>query len=184
LEITRLIDDIMSLQRISSDNLILEQFEMKRLIEEAISGHRLTADQKGLSLEFANKDGSRGSIVADKGRVQQVIDNILVNAIKFSPNGGTIMLIMDDDPEEIMVQIADEGIGLPADKIERIFERFYQVDGTSRRRFGGAGIGLAIVKRIIDAHGGKIWVESEVNKGSNFFFALPKTLEPTNEDEL
>jgi signal transduction histidine kinase len=184
IEITRLIDDIMSLQRISADNLILEPFEMTKLIEEAISGHRLTADQKGLSLEFEHQEKARGQIVADKGRLQQVIDNILVNAIKFSPNGGTIMLTMIDEPEEIKVQIADQGIGLPADKVERIFERFYQVDGTSRRRFGGAGIGLAIVKRIIDAHDGNIWVESEVNQGSTFYFSLPKSLEPTEEAEL
>jgi signal transduction histidine kinase len=157
---------------------------MTKLIEEAISGHRLTADQKGLSLKFEHPEKARGQIVADKGRVQQVIDNILVNAIKFSPNGGTIMLTMIDEPEQINVQIADQGIGLPADKVERIFERFYQVDGTSRRRFGGAGIGLAIVKRIIDAHDGNIWVESEVNQGSTFYFSLPKSLEPTEEAEL
>jgi signal transduction histidine kinase len=184
LEITRLIDDIMSLQRISTDNLILEPFEMNKLIEEAISGHRLTAVQKGLSLEFERTDTARGAIVADKGRVQQVIDNILVNAIKFSPDGGTIQLTLVDEPDQIMVQIADQGIGLPADKVERIFERFYQVDGTSRRRFGGAGIGLAIVKRIIDAHNGKIWVESEVNQGSTFYFSLPKSLQPTDESQL
>jgi signal transduction histidine kinase len=183
LEITRLIDDIMSLQRISADNLILEPFEMTKLIEEAISGHRLTAGQKGLQLLFNRPSNVRGEIVADKGRVQQVIDNILVNAIKFSPDGGVIRLTMADEPDEIMVQIADQGIGLPADKVERIFERFYQVDGTSRRRFGGAGIGLAIVKRIIDAHQGKIWVESAINQGSTFYFSLPKSLEPTPELE-
>jgi signal transduction histidine kinase len=184
LEITRLIDDIMSLQRISADNLILEPFEMTKLIEEAISGHRLTAGQKGLLLDFQRPPKARGEIVADKGRVQQVLDNILVNAIKFSPDGGTILLTMADEPEQIMVQIADQGIGLPADKVERIFERFYQVDGTSRRRFGGAGIGLAIVKRIVDAHEGKIWVESEVNQGSTFYFSLPKNLQPTDEKDF
>lgn len=184
LEITRLIDDIMSLQRISADNLILEPFEMSRLIEESISGHRLTAGQKGLSLEFEQPSKAHGKIVADKGRVQQVLDNLLVNAIKFSPDGGAIMLSMVDEPEEVLVQIADQGIGLPAEKVDRIFERFYQVDGTSRRRFGGAGIGLAIVKRIIDAHGGNIWVESEVDQGSTFYFSLPKNLEPTEALEL
>ncbi|MFZ0545956.1 MAG: GAF domain-containing protein [Candidatus Promineifilaceae bacterium] len=181
LEITRLIDDIMSLQRISSDNLILEPFEMTRLIEEAMSGHRFTAGQKGLVLKFDRPPKARGKVVADRGRVQQVIDNILVNAIKFSPNGGTILLTMMDEPDQIIVKIADQGIGLPADKAERIFERFYQVDGTSRRRFGGAGIGLAIVKRIIDAHAGNIWVESELNHGSTFIFSLPKDLQPSLE---
>lgn len=173
-EITRLIDDIMSLQRISADNLILEPFEMNKLIEEAITGHRLTADQKGLFLDFDPGVNAPGKIVADKGRIQQVIDNILVNAIKFSPDGGTILLTMVEKPDKVMVKIADQGIGLPAEKVDRIFERFYQVDGTSRRRFGGAGIGLAIVKRIIDAHKGEIWVESELNQGSTFYFSIPK----------
>jgi signal transduction histidine kinase len=75
---------------------------------------------------------------------------------------------------EVLVSIADEGIGLPPDKKERIFDRFYQIDGSSRRRFGGTGLGLAIVKRIVEAHNGRIWVESEVNKGSIFHFTLPK----------
>ncbi len=176
-EITRLIDDIMSLQRISADNLIFESFEMTKLIEEAITGHRLTADQKGLSLDFPSNEQRVGKITADKGRIQQVVDNILVNAIKFSPDGGTILLTMEEEPEQVIVKIADEGIGLPEDKVDRIFERFYQVDGTSRRRFGGAGIGLAIVKRIIDAHDGEIWVESTINKGSTFYFTLPKSPE-------
>jgi signal transduction histidine kinase len=174
-EITRLIDDIMSLQRISADNLIFEPFEMTKLIEEAITGHRLTADQRGLLLQFDPKAKTSGEIMADKGRVQQVVDNILVNAIKFSPDGGTILLTMEEEQDSITVKIADQGIGLPEDKVSRIFERFYQVDGTSRRRFGGAGIGLAIVKRIIDAHKGEIWVESAVNEGSAFYFSLPKT---------
>jgi two-component system sensor histidine kinase VicK len=94
--------------------------------------------------------------------------------MKFSPDGGTISLAMNEEADHIIVRIADQGIGLPEDKVGRIFERFYQVDGTSRRRFGGAGIGLAIVKRIIDAHEGEIWVESRINEGSTFYFSLPK----------
>jgi signal transduction histidine kinase len=128
-----------------------------------------------LLLQFDPKAKTSGEIMADKGRVQQVVDNILVNAIKFSPDGGTILLTMEEEQDSITVKIADQGIGLPEDKVSRIFERFYQVDGTSRRRFGGAGIGLAIVKRIIDAHKGEIWVESAVNEGSAFYFSLPKT---------
>jgi two-component system, OmpR family, sensor histidine kinase VicK len=110
----------------------------------------------------------------DKGRVNQVLDNLIGNAIKFSPDGGVITVRMEDYQDEVVVSVADEGIGLPLDKIERIFDRFYQIDGSSRRRFGGTGLGLAIVKRIVEAHNGRIWVESEVNAGSVFIFALPK----------
>ena len=109
----------------------------------------------------------------DKGRMNQVLDNLIGNAFKFSPDGGTIRLSMVENENDVLVSVVDEGIGMPAEKHQRIFERFYQIDGSSRRRFGGTGIGLAIVKRIIDAHEGKIWVESELNRGSSFFFTLP-----------
>jgi signal transduction histidine kinase len=74
----------------------------------------------------------------------------------------------------IRVSVSDTGIGMPADQLERIFERFYQVDGSASRRFGGTGLGLAIVKRIVEAHGGRIWATSEMGRGSTFTFELPK----------
>jgi GAF domain-containing protein len=172
-EITRLIDDIMSLQRVDNSNLVLEQFAMAQLIDDTVSGHRLSAYQKGLAIRFDTPD-SGGVVVADRGRVAQVLNNIIVNAMKFSPDGGEIMVEMIDEPSEVTIVITDQGIGVPSNKVEKIFERFYQVDGTSRRRFGGAGIGLAIVKRIIDAHGGRIWVKSQVNHGSSFYCSFPK----------
>jgi two-component system sensor histidine kinase VicK len=97
--------------------------------------------------------------------------------MKFSPDGGTISVSVDEQEEDVLVTIKDEGIGVPKDKQQKIFERFYQVDGSARRRFGGTGIGLAIVKRIVDAHRGQIWVESEEGKGSVFSFTLPKVVE-------
>ncbi|MCZ7666011.1 MAG: cell wall metabolism sensor histidine kinase WalK [Chloroflexi bacterium] len=109
----------------------------------------------------------------DKGRINQVMDNLMANAMKFSPDGGVIQIAVTDLPEAVQVVVSDEGVGMPRDKQSRIFDRFYQIDGSSRRRFGGTGIGLAIVKRIVDAHHGKIWVESEVEKGSSFFLLYP-----------
>jgi signal transduction histidine kinase len=99
----------------------------------------------------------------------------LGNAIKFSPRGGTITIVVEDGGDVIQVTVADTGIGIPLDKLDRIFDRFYQVDGSATRRFGGAGLGLAIVRRIIEAHAGRIWVESQMGKGSSFIFQLPKT---------
>lgn len=172
-EITRLIDDIMSLQRIESTNLILESFSMDHLVEEAVSCHRLSADNHGIFLSWQGP-GTAVTVTADRGRLNQVFDNLIGNALKFSPNGGTILVNLVEEADTIRVSVSDQGIGVPVDKLDRIFERFYQVDGSARRRFGGTGIGLAIVKRIIDAHRGRIWVESEVNKGSTFYFTLPK----------
>ncbi|MFZ1401038.1 MAG: GAF domain-containing protein [Candidatus Promineifilaceae bacterium] len=172
-DITRIIEDIITLQRIDSGNLQLDVLPMAELLKTAVVNHRLVADKKGLSIVCTVPDGQRGWVRIDKGRMNQVLDNLIGNAFKFSPDGGTIRLSMAENDQDVLVSVVDEGIGMPAEKHQRIFERFYQIDGSSRRRFGGTGIGLAIVKRIIDAHEGKIWVESELNKGSAFFFTLP-----------
>ncbi|MAU01430.1 MAG: hypothetical protein CL608_30185 [Anaerolineaceae bacterium] len=172
-DITRIIEDIITLQRIDSGNLQLEVMSMADLLQTAVTSHRLVADKKGLSIACSIPPGQKGFVRIDKGRMNQVLDNLIGNAFKFSPDGGTIRLSMVEKEEEVLVSVVDEGIGMPAEKHQRIFERFYQIDGSSRRRFGGTGIGLAIVKRIIDAHEGRIWVESELNKGSAFLFTLP-----------
>lgn len=172
-EVTRLVQDIMALQRINEENLVREPFSMMRLLYTAVDCHRMSANQQGLDLVF-DPPPSEGMVVGDKGRINQVLDNLIGNAIKFSPDGGAITLRMVERRDDVLVVVADEGIGLPSEKAARIFDRFYQVDGSSRRRFGGAGIGLAIVKRIIDAHHGDIWVRSELNQGSSFYFTLPR----------
>jgi signal transduction histidine kinase len=172
--ITRLIQDIMALQRIDSANLQLVELAMADLIETAVAGHRLVAGDKGIEILHTLPE-EPGIVMIDKGRINQVLDNLIGNAIKFSPNGGTITVALEDREGEICVTVSDEGIGLAEDQRERIFDRFYQVDGSAIRRFGGTGLGLAIVKRIVDAHHGRVWVESEVNKGSTFYFTLPKS---------
>ena len=172
-DITRIIEDIITLQRIDSGNLQLELMSMAEVLKTAVTNHRLVADKKGLSIASNIPKGQAGYVRIDKGRMNQVLDNLIGNAFKFSPDGGTIHLSMTENDKDVLISVVDEGIGMPLEKHQRIFERFYQIDGSSRRRFGGTGIGLAIVKRIVDAHEGEIWVESEINKGSAFFFTLP-----------
>ena len=109
----------------------------------------------------------------DAQRLRQVFDNLIGNAIKFSPNGGAVTVQIQARNDRVVVAVHDQGIGIPADQLDRIWERFYQVDQGSTRRFGGSGLGLAIVKRIVEAHGGRVWVESTLGKGSTFFFSLP-----------
>ncbi|HSD85017.1 MAG TPA: ATP-binding protein, partial [Anaerolineae bacterium] len=113
-------------------------------------------------------------ILVDRDRVNQVFDNLLGNAIKFSPRGGTISIEVKEAGNMIQLGVLDTGVGIPTDKLEKVFDRFYQVDGSATRRFGGAGLGLAIARRIVEAHGGRIWVESEEGTGSAFKFTLPK----------
>jgi GAF domain-containing protein len=172
-EITRIIDDIITLQRIDAGNLQLAESAMADLIKTAVSGHRIVAEKKGLTIS-AELPPAPGLVLMDKGRINQVLDNLIANAMKFSPNGGVINVGLEDLEDEVRVIVSDQGVGMPKEKQTRIFDRFYQIDGSSRRRFGGTGIGLAIVKRIIDAHHGKIWVESEIDVGSSFHFTLPK----------
>ncbi|NJN53946.1 MAG: GAF domain-containing protein [Anaerolineae bacterium] len=171
-DITRIIEDIITLQRIDSGNLQLETVSMADLVQTAVAGHGMVAEKKGLTVRMAPSPVS-GMVNIDKGRINQVLDNLIGNAIKFSPDGGVITVTLAEQDNMVCVSVSDQGIGMAMDKHQRIFERFYQIDGSSRRRFGGTGIGLAIVKRIIDAHHGRIWVESEINKGSSFLFTLP-----------
>ena len=112
-------------------------------------------------------------IWGDKERLVQVIMNLLTNAIKFTPHTGKITIKAKEDIEHVKISISDTGIGIPADKLNSIFERFYQVDGSAKRKYGGAGLGLSICRSIIDKHYGKIWAQSD-GKGSTFHIVLPK----------
>jgi len=102
-----------------------------------------------------------------------VLDNLISNAIKFTPAGGTITVRLRQEGKQVVLEVSDTGIGVPADQLERIFERFYQVDGSSRRKYGGVGLGLALVKEIAEAYGGRVTVESQVGEGSTFTVWLP-----------
>lgn len=169
----RLVGDIVTLQRIERGTLSFEAVDIVALARISIQSFQLTAAQAGL--EFAMEDpGGPVMVWGDRERLSQVLDNLLHNAVKFSPKGGRITLRVLDLGDHVQVSVQDTGIGIPSDKLERIFERFYQVDGSTKRRFGGMGLGLAIVKRIVEAHGGRVWAESELGKGSTFYFTIPK----------
>jgi signal transduction histidine kinase len=112
-------------------------------------------------------------IITDKGRLIQVISNIINNAVKYTSEGGKIFVTAQPEKENILITIKDTGIGIPKEHIEKIFSRFYQVDSSYTRKMGGSGLGLAICKGIVEAMGGKIWAESKVGKGSTFYILLP-----------
>jgi two-component system phosphate regulon sensor histidine kinase PhoR len=98
---------------------------------------------------------------------------LLANACKFTPSGGNVRVGVRPDVEGVRVEVTDTGIGIPPDKLNRVFERFYQVDGTARRRYGGVGLGLALVKEIVEAHQGRVGVSSEPGQGTTIWFWLP-----------
>jgi signal transduction histidine kinase len=119
-------------------------------------------------------------IWGDEERLRQVLTNLLNNAIKYSPDGGVIRIggwsqygSGEDAPARVILFVADQGIGIPADELPHIFERFYRVDSSLRRSTAGAGLGLFLTKAIVEAHGGQIWARAEAGKGTTFFVALP-----------
>jgi two-component system phosphate regulon sensor histidine kinase PhoR len=150
--------------------LDLEPLNLNLLIDEAIAQLSPQVERQRLSIskELA---AELPAVPADKERIQQVLVNLLHNAIKFTLPGEKISLTTTMRDESVTVAISDTGIGIARDDLPRIFERFYKAD---RARSGeGTGMGLAIAKHIIEAHGGKIWVQSEEGKGSVFSFSLP-----------
>jgi GAF domain-containing protein len=146
---------------------------LQTVAEQAMKTAEATLTKAGLTMQ-ADLPADLPPVLGDPNRLLEVFENLLSNAIKFSPGGGRITVRLEDRNEFVQVAISDTGIGIPADELDKIFVRFYQVDSSTTRRFGGVGLGLAIAKRIVEAHGGRIWAESELGKGSTFYFTIPK----------
>jgi PAS domain S-box-containing protein len=167
----RLIQDLLDVRRIESDRLTIEPrcATVRGLLCEAADMLRPIAQAASLEL-LADARRDLPPVMADGGRIQQVLSNLIGNAVKFTPAGGTITLSAESLGTEVRVDVADTGPGIPADQIPHIFGRFWQAKRVDRR---GIGLGLAIAKGIVEAHGGRIWVESQVGAGSHFYFTLP-----------
>ena len=170
--LTQLVEELTELSRIETGKAELkkEPIDLNKLVEEVIAQLSPQAERQQLSIsrEFAT---NLPSVLADKDRVRQVITNLVHNAIKFTPAGGRITITSRALEGSVVVHIADTGIGIPEEDLPRVFERFYK--GDKARAGGGTGMGLAIAKHVIQAHGGNIWVRSEEGKGSTFAFSLP-----------
>jgi signal transduction histidine kinase len=120
-------------------------------------------------------------VFADRNGFHDIFFNILSNAVKFTSDGGQIKIIAHRKDDYILHEIRDTGIGIPKDKIEKIFDEFYQVE---TGKHGGTGLGLTITKRMVEEHGGKIWVESQLGKGTTFYFTIPQSMENKNGSVL
>lgn len=171
--LTRLINDLLDLSRIDRGRTDLLQLnigpvEMHEVVHEAVVGLRPLADEAGLKLVFKGED-CKG--LADRDRVVQMVTNLTGNAIKFTEPGGEIQVtVRSDGTGFVQTIVRDTGKGIPQEDLARIFDRFHQVKGT----MGGTGLGLPITKELAELHGGKIWAESEVGKGSAFTFSIPE----------
>ncbi|EMI68674.1 PAS domain-containing sensor histidine kinase [Leptospira noguchii] len=171
-----IINDILDLSRIEADKLVLNEsnFDLKELIStsvEMILGEAITKKIE-MTFEFFPKDANF-EIKADPKRIRQVILNLLGNAIKFTGSNGEILITLNKLENNFQLSVQDSGIGIPKEEISKIFETFYQVKGEDRAAYEGSGLGLPIVKKIVEAHHGSIEVESELGKGSKFIVFLP-----------
>lgn len=173
---SRLIDDLLILSRLESHQITIVSapVDMKDIIHVTTTGFEKQAKDKGITLK-SNIPDNLPKVLGDRDRLEQVVVNLLDNAIKYTPSGGSVSVKACRCDEGVRVDISDTGIGIPAADISRIFERFYRVDKARSRELGGTGLGLAIVKHIIQGHNGKLHVESTPGKGSTFSFSIKTT---------
>jgi PAS domain S-box-containing protein len=167
-----LVDDITLLAAAETRALEKEPVAISELVEAAVEDFRVAADNASLTLRL-DIGPNLPEVSGEPIYLRRVLDNLLSNAVKFTPDGGTITVHLDQADGWILMQVSDTGIGISPEEHGRIFDRFYQVDGSSRRRYGGVGLGLALVKEIVEAHGGTVQITSEVGEGSTFTVTLP-----------
>lgn len=170
--LSELVEDITLILEAKTRPLEKEPVLLDRVVKEAVEDFYVAAEEAGLDLRVEcapDLPPVLGSLIY----LRRVIDNLVGNAIKFTPPGGSIAVRVWQTGDWVALEVKDTGIGIPSDQLGRIFERFYQVDGSARRRYGGVGLGLALVKEITDLHGGQVAVESQVGVGSTFTVMFP-----------
>ena len=180
--LTNILNDLLSLSRIESGKIELnfENVELKGIIELTASSLRPQADGKSIQIEVGVPE-QLPAVYGDPEKIEQILINLIGNSIKFTAERGKILITAKHlSPEReggprhtVAVSVKDTGIGIPSEHLDAIFEKFHQVEGSLHRSVSGTGLGLAITKGLVEAHQGKIWVESEVEKGSVFTFTLP-----------
>ncbi|GMU86116.1 MAG: hypothetical protein AMXMBFR48_13580 [Ignavibacteriales bacterium] len=173
-----IINDILDYSKIESDRLEIEKipFDLRDCIEETLDLMGAKAGEKGIDLLYLMEDSVPHTIVSDVTRLRQILTNLIGNALKFTEKGEVLVKVsrnsVSQNLNELLFIVQDSGIGIPKDKMEKLFKPFSQVDSSTTRLYGGTGLGLVISKKLIELLSGKIWVESEVNKGTTFLFTL------------
>lgn len=175
LRMSRLVTDLQSLSLADAGELIVvkNKENLNDILSGIVNGLQHEAVVHGVSLQIFLPDVNI-IVSVDRQRIEQVCYNLLGNALRYTPAGGTIRVRLSQTVDNAIIEIADTGKGINADELPYIFNRFYRVDKSRNRESGGAGLGLAIAKSFVEAHGGKIWVESKPQRGSKFSFTLPK----------
>ncbi|MBM3132737.1 MAG: two-component sensor histidine kinase, partial [Chloroflexi bacterium] len=168
-----IIEKLLTLARADSgtEQLMFEEIDLGKLLTEIAADAEVLCQHKGLSFQLGEVPGL--TLKGDRARLRELFLNLLDNAIKYTPAGGTVSLSLREAERMATVDVRDTGLGIPPEHVPHIFERFYRVDKARSRAEGGAGLGLAICKHIAEIHGGRIEVQSEAGKGSTFSVRLP-----------
>ena len=190
--LSRLVTDLRDLSLVETGQLPLrkELTDLSALVHTSVARFSSQAEEKSVRLTVeASEDSPRADV--DQDRVDQVLGNLLDNALRHTPSGGEVMVRLQPDARrgEVRVNVRDTGPGIPEEHLPNVFERFYRADLARTRTDGGSGIGLAVVKQLVEAHGGRVWAESQPGKGATFSFVLPaadpgtpETARPRNDE--
>ncbi len=174
----RLIDDLLNTSRIEAGESLKPNYthvDIRTLLDKAQKVQQQATHKHIIKLEVTGE--LPDLIVADEDKMDQILTNLLNNAIKYSPNGGDIVITAKVEGESLVVGVRDQGLGIPKDHLQKVFERFHRVNNEDNRKIYGTGLGLFLVKHLVEhVHFGKIWVESDLNKGSNFIFRIPTNI--------
>ena len=173
--LSELISNLLDMSRIEAGTLRVEpeSTDLRPIVQETVSEFQILTRDHHIQVSLPP---SLPLALADPRRVRQVLRNLVENAVKYSPEGGVIDVAVQTGAETIQVSVADRGIGIERRHLDRIFDRFYQIDSASTRKVGGSGLGLSISKAIIEAHSGEIWAQSQPGVGSTFHFTLPRIM--------
>lgn len=182
----RLIDDLLNTSRIEAGESLkpdYSEFPLVEQLDKVLKVQQQATNKHVLQADF--RDGLPATMIGDKDKFDQILTNLMNNAIKYAPNGGDITLHAMVEGDYIKIGIEDQGLGIPKDHLSKVFERFHRVDNDDNRKIYGTGLGLFLVKHLVeDVHLGKIWAESEVGVGSTFWFTIPIRLDVDKAKEL
>jgi len=176
LKLTNFVKNLLALTQMRlSDKFEKEMFSLKNLIENIVDSVKVNAENKSIKL-ISNIDPSIDKMLGNELSIEEVISNIILNAIKYTPENGEVYLVASDKKDHILIEVEDNGLGIPENELSQVFDEFFRGSNVKQIAEDSTGIGLSLVKQIIERHKGKIWVESELGKGSKFSLLLPKNL--------
>jgi two-component system phosphate regulon sensor histidine kinase PhoR len=173
--LNEMVDDLISISKLEAGMKMSKRyFGINNFLEEIIEEIKYLSDKKNINIIFSSDVSEKTQVFADSEKIKQVMVNLIDNAVKYTSENGEVKISVASKDKEVIISIEDNGIGIPKEDIPRIFERFYRVEKARSRDKGGSGLGLSIVKHILELHNSQIKIESEVDKGTKFEFSLPR----------